>query len=132
MSREAAASSTTHLVRSRRDFGSLEQALDLGLAEVGDADGLRLARLVDGLHALPGRLLDTVVVDNVALAVFQGRELGVIPLRVHADWPVDEVQVDIVCPERLERLVQVLLDAGVVRAPELGLRRKSGRGHKRK
>lgn len=57
--------------------------------------------------------------DDVPRPVGELGEAVVVALGVHEQRPVDEEQVDVVEPERLETLVEALLDAGVVRGPDL-------------
>lgn len=107
------------LVDGGHDLGLGEELLEVDLGVVGHANGLGLARLDERLHLLPGG--DVVVVPgDVALAVGQLGEAVVVAVRVHADGPVDEEQVDVLEPEALERLVEPELGAGAVCVPQLG------------
>lgn len=107
------------LVDSGHDLGLGEELLEIDLGVIGHANSLSLARLDERLHLLPGG--DVVVVPgHVALAVGQLGEAVVVAVRVHADGPVDEEQVDVLESEALERLVEPELDASAVCVPQLG------------
>ncbi len=74
------------LVHGRHDAGLLDDPVEVGGLEVGDADGGGAAVLLELDEGLPGR-----------------HEVAVVPRR---ERPVDEEQVDPVQPEPGERLVE--------------------------
>lgn len=53
--------------------------------------------------------------ENVTRTVRLGRDLRVVAVGVKGDRPVNEEEVDVVGPERGERLVEVLFCARVAR-----------------
>lgn len=106
-----------YLVDSGRDLGCGEDLLEGLLREVRHADSLYLAFPNQRLHAFPGVGHLPVGVDVPRAICLQGDDRGTI--RDEADGPVDEVQIEVVGAELGQRQVQRLLDAVVVRAPEL-------------
>lgn len=47
-------------------------------------------------------------------------EERMVAIRIHVDWPVNEVEVDIVEAQSLQTLINSFLDLGVIGVPELG------------
>ena len=80
----------TRLVDGGDDLGvGQDFLLEDALGAVGDTDRADLALLDEGLHLLPC-LAEGPVPDDVAVAVREGGEHGVVPLRVQVDRPVHE------------------------------------------
>ena len=77
------------LVDDRDDAGGFDDAFDVLDREVGDADGAHFAFGEDGFHLGPG-LAQGPVADDVAVAVRERGERGVVALWVQVDRPVDE------------------------------------------
>lgn len=89
--------------------------------EVGDADGLGLAGVEELDHCLPG-VDDRDGRVDLADAVLLGEQVVVrVALGGEGDRPVDEVQVEVLEAELLERVVESRLHVGgrVLRVPEL-------------
>ena len=80
-----------NLVRGGDDGRFREEAFELGLAEVGDADGFRLAALQCFLHRFP--CVDVVGVAGFDLVVLLGHES--VAAR-EGGRPVHEVEVEVV------------------------------------
>lgn len=80
------------LVRGGDDGRFVEDALQLGFAEVGDADGFRLAAFEGFLHGFP--CVDVVGVARFELSVLPGHE---DVASSEGGGPVHEVEVQIVC-----------------------------------
>lgn len=115
------------LVDGRDDTGSLDDTLDVGWGEVGDTDRLDLACLLQGNHGLPGvgeRSLE-VQVDLLGVLGVRWHELlvrlDVAVVGHETDWPVNEVEIEVVELELLQGVVVCSLDIGwaVSVVPEL-------------
>lgn len=87
------------LVDNRADSCALQQVVELLDVEVGDTDGQDLACVDGGLEVLPG--LDT-------------------SLWAHVSWAVEQVHVNVVDLELLERVLEGLGSSLVVSIPKLG------------
>ena len=76
-------------------FEKLDTPIDLTLPtdkiiKTQDRAGLSVLRtlLQDGLHLRPG-VLQLPVIQDIALAVGECGECGVVSIRVQVDWPMD-------------------------------------------
>lgn len=83
-----------NLVHRRLDLSSIPYLLDLRNREVGDANGLELALLYEGLHGLPR--LDKWHVNNLhpERLLVEGEALGIIDA-AEGHRPVDLEQVSL-------------------------------------
>lgn len=108
-----------NLVHRRHDLRLRQQLLQIPLGVVTHPDRLGLARLDQLLQLLP-RINMVILLDDIPRPIRQHGELVVVALGVHEQGPVQQVQVDVVEPQRLEALVEALLHARVVRRPHLG------------
>lgn len=100
------------LVDGRRDLGSPQDDLEMLLEEVGNADGLGFAGLLDGLHVGPFLLQD------------------LIGAAVERD--VDEVEVDVVQTQFLQGGIKVLLGDLGIASGKLGGDKETLPGHARR
>ncbi|KAI3477728.1 hypothetical protein L1887_60501 [Cichorium endivia] len=112
------------LVDDGLDLGGLGGLADAADVEVGDADVANLALLDHLLHdAVGGHEVarELGVLDGVSASGADGADHGAVCVH-EGDGPVHEVEVEVVCAEVLERVVERLFDVfWVVEAvPELG------------
>lgn len=114
---------TLDLVGSGNDTSGVNDSVEVGNDEVGDADGAGLGLGQLG-HGLPGvddgdGVVDFDVAAGEGRALDEGEELAA---GLEGDGPVDEVQVEVVEFQLRETLVEGFFDdLGVVLAvPELG------------
>lgn len=125
-----------HLVNGRDDLRLREDDIEILLRAVGDADRLGFTLLENIFHLLP-RIRQLPVVCDVAAAIEERGDDGVVAVGVHGDWPVDEVHyitesqrvkkeegggrrrtVNVVSPETLKGLIKACFDAVMPRSPD--------------
>ena len=85
-----------------------QQLLQVGNAEVRNANRLHLATLLHRLHPLPRIHIRPLSVE-IARAVLVLGEEWVVAIGVHGDGPVHEPEINIIQSEVLQRLVKALL-----------------------
>jgi hypothetical protein len=97
------------LVHDRLDFGYFQHALDLHRVEVADADGLDQAVIHQLLHGTPRVNVVDIREDPLVLVVLREQVLAIAEVGI-AHGPVDEVQVEVVDLEELQRFLDGTAD----------------------
>lgn len=103
-----------------------EDLLRLLLGEIADANASNLALFHQRLQRLP-RLLDRHINNmNTPISGVNREPLRVLLRLPERHGPVDQIQIQVIGAEILQRLINSLLDisASVVRVPELGSQEK--------
>lgn len=103
---------TSYLVGGGHNLGSLEQLLKVVDGAIGNTDSADLAGFDDLLELLPS-LNPVPLAKNITRPIGQCRDFGVVAVGVQRYWPVDQVQVQVVCAEVVKCFLKTFLDTVV-------------------